>query len=79
MPTSEPTRDGGQQALGGAAAPAPAATPAITMQGDIIIDGMRLGRWLTNAMARQASRPPSGPVAPDPRQTPLWSGQAQGF
>ncbi len=79
LPGSEPKRDGGQQALGGAAAPAPAAAQAITMQGDIIIDGMRLGRWLTNAMARQASRPPSGPVAPDPRQTPLWSGQAQGF
>ena len=79
MPLSEPKRDGGQQSQGGAVAPAAATPQAMTMQGDIIIDGMRLGRWMTNAMARQASRPASGPVAPDPRQTPLWSGQAQGF
>ena len=79
MPPSEPRRDGGQQSPGGAVAPAAATQQAITMQGDITIDGMRLGRWMTNAMARQASRPASGPVAPDPRQTPLWSGQAQGF
>ena len=78
-PLSEPTRDGGGQPQSAAAAPSAAAPQAVTMQGDIIIDGTRLGRWMTNALARQASRPSSGPVAPDPRQTPLWSGQAQGF
>ncbi len=62
-----------------AAAPSAANSQNVTLQGDIIIDGTRLGRWMTNSLARQASRPPSGPVAPDPRQTPLWSGQAQGF
>ncbi len=60
-------------------APPAQSSQSITLQGDIIIDGSRLGRWMTSSLARQASRPPSGPVGPDPRQTPLWSGQAQGF
>ena len=60
-------------------APPTQSSQSITLQGDIIIDGSRLGRWMTSSLARQASRPPSGPVGPDPRQTPLWSGQAQGF
>ncbi len=51
----------------------------ITLQGDIILDGTRVGRWMTTTLARQAARPPAGPTGPDPRQTPLWSGQAQGF
>ena len=79
VPRSEPTRDGGGKSQNAAVAPSAAGPQALTMQGDIIIDGTRLGRWMTNALARQASRPSSGPVAPDPRQTPLWSGQAQGF
>ena len=53
--------------------------PAITLQGDILLDGARVGRWMTSSLARQAARPPAGPTGPDPRQTPLWSGQAQGF
>ena len=61
------------------AAPSASSSSGMTMQGDIIIDGNKLGRWMTSNLARQASRPPSGPVGPDPRQTPLWSGQAQGF
>ena len=63
----------------GSFAPPATASQTISLQGDIIIDGSRLGRWMTSSLARQASRPPSSPVAPDPRQTPLWSGQAQGF
>ena len=60
-------------------APPPPSLPAITLQGDIILDGARVGRWMTSSLARQAARPPAGPTGPDPRQTPLWSGQAQGF
>ena len=60
-------------------APPPSAPPNITLQGDIILDGARVGRWMTSTLARQAARPPAGPTGPDPRQTPLWSGQAQGF
>ena len=51
----------------------------ITLSGDVILDGARVGRWMTSTLARQAARPPAGPTGPDPRQTPLWSGQAQGF
>jgi hypothetical protein len=60
-------------------APPPLSQPTIMLQGDIILDGARLGRWMTSSLARQAARPPAGPTGPDPRQTPLWSGQAQGF
>lgn len=60
-------------------APPPQAQQSMTLQGDIILDGARVGRWMTSTLARQAARPPSGPTGPDPRQTPLWSGQAQGF
>ena len=63
----------------GSVAPPASSSQTIHLQGDIIIDGSRLGRWMTSSLARQASRPPSSPIAPDPRQTPLWSGQAQGF
>ena len=61
---------------------APPPTPSqqnVTLSGDIILDGARVGRWITSTLARQAARPPAGPTGPDPRQTPLWSGQAQGF
>ena len=70
------------QAPSQAASFAPPATPSqqsITLQGDIILDGARVGRWMTSTLARQAARPAAGPTGPDPRQTPLWSGQAQGF
>ena len=61
-------------------APPPAQSqPTITLSGDVILDGARVGRWMTSTLARQAARPPAGPTGPDPRQTPLWSGQAQGF
>jgi hypothetical protein len=64
---------------GSFAPPPPSSEQTITLQGDIILDGARLGRWMTSSLARQAARPPTGPTGPDPRQTPLWSGQAQGF
>jgi hypothetical protein len=51
----------------------------MTLQGDVILDGARVGRWMASTLARQAARPPAGPTGPDPRQTPLWSGQAQGY
>ena len=60
-------------------APSASSAEAITLQGDIILDGARVGRWLTRNLARQAARPSASPTGPDPRQTPLWSGQAQGF
>lgn len=60
-------------------APPTQAPPPITLQGDITLDGARVGRWMASTLARQAARPAAGPTGPDPRQTPLWSGQAQGY
>lgn len=40
--------------------------------GTVMLDGRLLGQWLTNAMSRDASRPPSGTSFFDPRQTPAW-------
>ena len=87
---SRPSAPPAQQALSPPSPPPPARTSSfappppsseqtITLQGDIILDGVRLGRWMTSNLARQAARPAAGPTGPDPRQTPLWSGQAQGF
>ena len=67
------------QTSSSSAPPPPAPQLAITLAGDVILDGARVGRWMTNNLARQAARPPAGPTGPDPRQTPLWSGQAQGY
>ena len=75
----EPSRQSPPPGLTSSFAPPPSAPPNITLQGDIILDGARVGRWMTSTLARQAARPPAGPTGPDPRQTPLWSGQAQGF
>ncbi len=60
-------------------APPTQTSPPITLQGDITLDGARVGRWMASTLARQAARPAAGPTGPDPRQTPLWSGQAQGY
>ena len=60
-------------------APPNSAPPPLTLQGDITLDGARVGRWMASTLARQAARPAAGPTGPDPRQTPLWSGQAQGY
>ncbi|WP_216851195.1 hypothetical protein [Acidisphaera sp. L21] len=68
-----------QQPAAASFAPPPQQAAPITLQGDIVLDGARVGRWMTSSLARQASRPAAGPTGPDPRQTPLWSGQAQGF
>ncbi len=74
-PTSPPPFPGAQSSF----APPPQSQQPMTLQGDVILDGARVGRWMTSTLARQAARPPAGPTGPDPRQTPLWSGQAQGF
>ncbi len=60
-------------------APPTQASPSLSLQGDITLDGARVGRWMASTLARQAARPAAGPTGPDPRQTPLWSGQAQGY
>jgi hypothetical protein len=46
--------------------------------GDVYLDGTRLGTWMTNHLAREASRPPSGATGFDPRMSIAWPGAQQG-
>ena len=43
--------------------------------GDVFLDGTRVGHWLSDHLAREASRPPSGATAFDPRMTATWPNQ----
>jgi len=40
--------------------------------GTVMLDGHLVGYWLSEQMARQASRPAAGTTFFDPRQTPAW-------
>lgn len=46
--------------------------------GDVFLDGTRLGTWMTNHLAREASRPPGGSTGFDPRMGIAWPGTQQG-
>jgi hypothetical protein len=46
--------------------------------GDVFLDGMRVGTWLADHLAREAGRPQAGGTAFDPRLTPAWPGTLQG-
>lgn len=69
-----------------AAAPRPApsyAPPASSsrtregsMRGDVFLDGARVGRWMSEQMARDAGRPNTGPTGFDPRRSAAWPGAA---
>jgi hypothetical protein len=66
------------QRVAGATEPAaaPAARPSERAQGgggNIMLDGHLVGYWLSEQMAREASRPPSGTSFFDPRQSPAWT------
>jgi len=41
--------------------------------GSVMLDGRLVGYWLSEQMAREASRPPGGTSFFDPRQTPAWT------
>jgi len=47
-------------------------------QGDVYLDGARVGRWMATYLARSAARPPGGTTGFDPRQTIAWPGAAVG-
>jgi hypothetical protein len=38
------------------------------------MDGVRMGRWMSEQLSRAASRPPAGGTGFDPRQSPAWAG-----
>lgn len=57
----------------------PAASPRsgeAGMRGDVFLDGTRVGRWMSEQMARDAGRPNTGPTGFDPRRSPAWPGAA---
>jgi hypothetical protein len=71
---------------GPAAGDTDAETPSATMppsrseassasfSGQIVLEGSRLGRWMSDGLTRMTERPPSGSTGVDPRATPGWPG-----
>jgi hypothetical protein len=62
------------------AAAAPVASPASTgpVQGDVYLDGARVGRWLSDHLAREANRPQTGVTGFDSRLGLAWPGSMHG-
>ena len=56
------------------AAPRPSPQATGPTSGDVYLDGTRLGRWISDRLARDASRPQAGGVGFDPRMTLAWPG-----
>jgi hypothetical protein len=46
--------------------------------GDVYLDGQLLGRWLMDALGREAGRPQGGAAGFDGRLSPAWPGVLQG-
>ena len=60
---------------------APSAEPAQNGGGEggaVYLDGALVGRWLSERLAREASRPGGGATGFDPRMGPSWPGALQG-
>lgn len=56
----------------------PAEMPRAAMQGDVYLDGARVGRWMERHLSRAASRPQTGIAGFDPVLSPRWPGSLQG-
>ncbi len=62
-------------------APLPSVAPQATQPsngptgGDVFLDGTRVGHWLADHLAREASRPPAGATPFDPKMTAAWPNQ----
>lgn len=48
------------------------------VSGDVHLDGVRMGRWVADRMARELGRPQTGSTAFDPTRSPRWPGTLQG-
>lgn len=46
--------------------------------GDVFLDGVRMGHWVSEHLAREAGRPQRGGTAFDPRLSARWPGSLQG-
>jgi len=59
--------------------PLPEQATAGHSQGDVFLDGARVGRWMADTLTREAARPSAGSTPFDPRMGPSWPGAQQGF
>ncbi len=84
---ADPASAGAQVAPRPANATAAAATPAAPVaaaassgpvRGDVYLDGARVGRWMSDRLAREADRPQAGVTGFDPRLGPAWPGSLHG-
>ena len=66
------------QALTTPAAPVAATSSSTPMQGDVYLDGARVGRWMSDQLAREADGPQAGITGFDPRLGPAWPGSLHG-
>jgi hypothetical protein len=73
-----PRQAGGQAAPAAPAAPAAAAASSGPVQGDVYLDGARVGRWMSDRLARVVDRPQAGVTGFDPRLGPAWPGSLHG-
>lgn len=89
MPSNAPAAPlGTQGATGLTSAPAVLATPAAAVaaagsngspQGDVFLDGARIGRWMSDRLARDIDRPQSSVTGFDPRLSSAWPGSLHGM
>ena len=56
------------------AAPSGRGFQSATVQGDIYVDGSRLGRWMTDRLFKSAELPRGATTGFDPRMTATWPG-----
>ena len=71
---NEPTIGVGSRPVERAVAPQPASPERSEGSGGtVMLDGRLVGYWLSEQMAQDASRPPSGTSFFDPRQGPAWT------
>jgi hypothetical protein len=54
-------------------------TGSQAIQGDVYLDGHRMGHWLGNFMASDSRKPPAGVASFDTRVSPIWPGRKPAF
>lgn len=64
------------QATAPAVEPLAQAVTTTPIQGDLLIDGAQIGRWLGETMGRAAARPPSAARRFNSRMMPAWPGMS---
>jgi hypothetical protein len=61
-----------------AATEATNAMPPAPEQGNLYLDGARIGRWMIDHLTREVDRPQTGIAGFDPRLSPTWPGSLHG-